>query len=170
MIANMMIANNTNNPIWSSGAIALIMDFSTTCKPTRKENDNLYLASKMQIICFISNSHRWQLMHYIHSAKLSWRIGIYRSDVNIIFFLSVTLISRVENFDISRRAVFRVFVLTWNSGDQFERPQYPDRSQRSQVHVCRWRYLCYTSVATTLLITTQCATYPKINTQSVLFI
>lgn len=61
-------------------------------------------------------------------------------------------------------------VLTWNSGDQFERPQYPDRSQRPQIHVCRWRYLCYTSVATTLLITTQCATYPKINTQSVLFI
>jgi len=39
MIANMMIANNTNKPIWSSGAIALMMDFSTTCRPIRGEKN-----------------------------------------------------------------------------------------------------------------------------------
>lgn len=34
------------------------------------------------------------------------------------------------------RSCVRV-LLTWNAGDQLERPQHPDRSQRSQVHVCR---------------------------------
>lgn len=33
MIANIMIANKTKTPIWSKGAIALIIDFKTTCKP-----------------------------------------------------------------------------------------------------------------------------------------
>lgn len=33
MIANITIANNTKRPICSKGAIALIIDFKTTCKP-----------------------------------------------------------------------------------------------------------------------------------------
>lgn len=34
MMAKMTIANNTSNPICNNGAIALMMDFNTTCKPT----------------------------------------------------------------------------------------------------------------------------------------
>ena len=33
MIAKITIANKTNNPICSNGAMALIIDFKTTCKP-----------------------------------------------------------------------------------------------------------------------------------------
>lgn len=34
-MANMTIANNTNKPICSNGAIALMIDFKTTCKPAQ---------------------------------------------------------------------------------------------------------------------------------------
>lgn len=33
MMAKMTMANKTNNPIWRSGAIALMIDFKTTCRP-----------------------------------------------------------------------------------------------------------------------------------------
>lgn len=49
MIAKITIANNTKRPICSKGAIALIIDFKTTCKPVdvavpiRSRNDSVKL-------------------------------------------------------------------------------------------------------------------------------
>lgn len=54
MIANMTIANKTNTPIWSKGAIALIIDFKTTCKP--RDDDDVVVSRNMKRkyirICF----------------------------------------------------------------------------------------------------------------------
>jgi hypothetical protein len=48
MIANMTMANSTNNPIWSKGAIARMIDFNTTCRPgeVNKMYRNYSLESK----------------------------------------------------------------------------------------------------------------------------
>lgn len=224
-MANMMMANNTNSPIWSNGAIALMMDFNTTCRPAEREGKSkkkktrgLRLVQRTRKIRFFKKKFffiysislwfnygfPWRVRHgtscIVHhhshgvvaqecghrrdmSARIYPESGAYWDETvkkKIHFFnvwsLSVVLLL-LFFFCFFNRFLRSSFVprtpcniLTWNAGDQFERPQHPDRSQRPQVHVCRWRYLCYTSVATTLLITTQCATYPKINTQSVLFI
>lgn len=42
-MANITMANKTNNPIWSKGAMAFMMDFSTTCKPKFITFDQLYV-------------------------------------------------------------------------------------------------------------------------------
>lgn len=47
-MAKMTIAKSTNSPICSNGAIALMMDFKTTCRPIR-EMKLYYNCSKAQI-------------------------------------------------------------------------------------------------------------------------
>lgn len=96
MIANMMIANNTNKPIWSSGAMALMMDFSTTCKPTgRKNNGGLppdipdgtlcFKKKKMSNIRLGDNTGAYAYYRQTHWHWLL--IGGGRTALDILFFL-----------------------------------------------------------------------------------
>lgn len=77
MIANITIANRTNSPIWSNGAIALIIDFKTTCKPEIQEKYisfqvSVYLLKimkGMQSGCnmkSVSNMHPNNILFYCH--------------------------------------------------------------------------------------------------------
>ncbi len=51
-MANITMANNTNNAIWIKGIIALMIDFSTTCKPL---NLNEYLVFIIFYLFFYLN-------------------------------------------------------------------------------------------------------------------
>lgn len=128
MIANITIANKTKTPIWSKGAIALIIDFKTTCKPIVDVGGRI--KRKMLVPCSISrlkinkSSLHWlqqktksTIIDYT-SRRLVYSLGIPDTNFkgrNTLIALNVLRSKPPRSTKSSGSTVKNLFGWLWNS-------------------------------------------------------